>query len=159
MVVLGPDAEEETLVARLVDWVRRNSGLTQLVGIPTLLLLVDCEMRLVARLDLADAGADMALLAMSAFLTRLIARQPDRHVGDKVIEGFCLLVSVGIWVLCLACLAESNFVADRVPGLVPFLPGLSWGGGGTWLVIASLLLGELATPVLGANQYSSARRR
>lgn len=105
------------LVHRLVETLGENKSLTTWVVVPFLLFVIDIILRGALQLDLSDAGADLALLAVAAFISSLI-EDPNRRGSEVQFSIF--LFFFALWLVCLI------FTSSAVPIIRQYFP---LGGG------------------------------
>ena len=92
---------------RVIGLLKKHRSLIQNIGFPLLIFIIDLMIRAALQMDLSDVGADMALLAESAFLATLIEDIRRGNPHDDIIEKvfFTLLFTI-LWLACLMAIAE-----------------------------------------------------
>jgi len=89
----------QTLASHLVQALENHTTVVQIVVIPGLLFFLDFTLRLCLRVDLIDAGADMALLAVATFITLLVEGIGyPRHTVAAAVGALLLFI---VWIICL----------------------------------------------------------
>ena len=123
------------LLKKLID----NPDLIKLYFIPGLLFLLDFVVRSVLGIDLIDAGADMALLAVATFVSLLIedAKPQQKYITIKLIF---IILFMTIWIISL------RIVSIKDPMLllsIDFRLVISWFVGLTAFVFSGIMASEI----------------
>lgn len=132
---------------RVMRWLRRNSEFVEIALIPFFIFMLDLIIRASLRLDLIDAGADMSLLAVSAFMSGFMdnVRRGDPD-NNRVIEVLLLLFFGMLWLICLMFISDLNPVSRVLPCLIAVRQFVVWSIGLMAFVLSSLFLIEFAGP-------------
>jgi hypothetical protein len=86
-----------TLITRCPEYAK-------LIGIPVLLFALDFVLRVVIHVDVNDAGADMALLAMGLFAA--ILGKDTKGQTSSAFVGF--VVTLILWIICLGIITNPS---------------------------------------------------
>lgn len=127
---------------RLVQALMGNPELVQTYMIPGSLFCIDCVLRGCLDIDLADAGADMALLAVATFLALLFedaiedVKHQQAHIAFTVMFVFIFLT---VWVLCLKIISIQNPITINFLWFLDFRLILSWLFGVLAFVISGII--------------------
>ena len=78
--------------------------------IPSIFLIIDFLIRRGFRSDLTDAGTDMALLSVSAFISALVEEIRNKGSAEKQVWIIMfLMLSVVFWLICLSLGPASQY--------------------------------------------------
>jgi len=109
--------------------------------------MIDLVLRASLRLDLIVAGADMALLAVSAFVFAIIEDIRRGNPGDNVsVEVLLLLWFFFLWLFCLMFASDLNPFIPVFPGLIYIRLHIVVSIGLMALISASVFRSDLARP-------------
>ena len=128
------------LARRMTQALNRQEGTTKTILIPILLFVVDIVGRAFLRVDVADAGADMAFLGFSMFVAIAADGLQDRRDKPSTII-FALLLALFSWLVCTFLVSSVHNREIDILGvsfqLQTWLMGLSWVAGLTALMFTS----------------------
>ncbi|HNB41698.1 MAG TPA: hypothetical protein PLG52_09380, partial [Anaerolineales bacterium] len=104
-----------------------NSEFLKLFAIPSVLFCLDFIFRASFGLDLADAGADMALMAIATFSALVLDDKVMENKQTLVVCFFYALLFFVPWVICLKIISNNPMMIFDV---LDFRLVLSWLIGG-----------------------------
>lgn len=136
--------ERESWARLLVRVLTDNLEFVRLYVLPGLLFFLDIVLRGVLGIDLIDAGADMALLAVATFVTLLVEDDSLGHKQYYAVSVVFVMVFFMFWVICLRIIAIPQAVTVVFLGFLDFRLILSWLVG----LVAFALSGILAVEVV-----------
>ena len=93
----------EIVVRTLLD----NPEIVKIYIIPAVLFFLDFILRVVLDVELIDAGADMALLAVATFVSLLVENSGEKQDYTPVIVVFVLIFLI-LWIACLRIVSMQN---------------------------------------------------
>ena len=118
--------------------------------IPGAIFFLDFFLRSILDVDLIDAGADMALIAVATFLTIVIEDEDNRHRYAPIGLVFMILFMI-LWMFCLRIIANKTPITMAWTGTYDFRLVFSWFLGLTTFVIAGVVSNEV---LVDANTQS-----
>ena len=133
----------KVLLKKLLD----NPDMVKIYVIPGLLFFLDFVLRAVLGVDLIDAGADMALLAVATFVSLLVEDIRPQQYYTAIMVVFIMLF-LALWIICLRIVSAQNPISFL---MVDFRLVLSWFVGLTSFVFSGIMVNEV---VQGTSNFS-----
>ena len=129
---------------RLVQTLVDNPEFVRSYVVPGLLFFFDCVLRGCVGVDLVDAGADMAFLAVATFTALLVedAGYDQQQIGSIVVFIFIFLIQ---WVICLKMVSAQSLLP--IGFLWYLLLALSWIFGIVAFALSGVIASVLTRPL------------
>lgn len=116
---------------RIIIWIRSlvkslldNPAMVKIVFIPGMIFFLDFTLRAILEIDLIDAGADMALLAVAMFFTVIVEDfSPKQHTPMAIVFILFFLI---LWIICLKIVSLPNPIIVFSFDVIDFRLVLSW---------------------------------
>ena len=110
--------------------------------IPSLLFLFDFFLRVIIGVDIIDAGADMALLAVATFIAIFTEDTKNHQKYIPIIIVFIIIFLI-LWILCLKIISFQKPITFSFLESFDFRIFLSWFFGLVSLIIAGIVANEI----------------
>ena len=126
----------------VIQALRENPELTKVYIIPALLFMLDFLLRAALGVNLIDAGADMALLAVTSFVGVLI-ENVEQGQQDVIIAFVFFLAFLVPWIVCLWVISIRNPVLSNLLGFLDLRLIIVWFIGLSAFFFSGVLINEL----------------
>lgn len=122
----------------LIKKITTNDEFVKIYFIPGLLFLLDFVIRAVLNIDLVDAGADMALLAVATFIALILENIDPKKYGGAMITF--ILIFLSTWIISLKIVSIQNPMLFLS---MDFRLVFSWFVGLTSFVFSGIIANEI----------------
>jgi len=126
----------------VIQALRENPELTRVYIIPALLFMLDFLLRAALGVNLIDAGADMALLAVTSFVGVLI-ENVEQGQQNVIIAFVFFLAFLVPWIVCLWVISIRNPVLSNLLGFLDLRLIIVWFIGLSAFFFSGVLINEL----------------
>jgi len=126
----------------VIQALRENPELTKVYIIPALLFMLDFLLRAALGVNLIDAGADMALLAVTSFVGVLI-ENVEQGQQNVIIAFVFFLAFLVPWIVCLWVISIRNPVLSNLLGFLDLRLIIVWFIGLSAFFFSGVLINEL----------------
>ena len=126
----------------VIQALRENPELTKVYIIPALLFMLDFLLRAALGVNLIDAGADMALLAVTSFVGVLI-ENVEQGQQNVIIAFVFFLAFLVPWIVCLWVISIRNPVPSNLLGFLDLRLIIVWFIGLSAFFFSGVLINEL----------------
>lgn len=127
----------------LIRTLSHNPEFVKVYVIPGLIFFLDFVLRAVLDVDLIDAGADMALLAVATFMTLLVEDDVPSQQQLTLVSVVFIVIFLVPWIVCLRIIATPQPIKLGSLGFPDFRLILSWLVGLIAFVLSGIIASEI----------------